>query len=400
MEDRFFGYYDLIMGAKSMGVGNHDADAGTDSTGALYWVDPANHYAPLNWWEPLFGCDSTTALPDCRRWYSVHIGSPPRIAWLVVSNNSDTESGDEVCYPWSAVPNDGLNHAASPQRQWLNSEIDALPTTVEVVVVSGHRTYYGVEKFACRPNILYSGLWNPAERETLRTGAVSFLRDLESIYDRKPDVKQVFMISGDQHCFSETVPIRLNQQVEAGGVVYLTAGISGAWIGRGTVFPKLSEIPPGTLVHAFNDRWGSLRFEVALDHVSMRVQEAYTDSLLYETSWSLDPNATGVSGRGAQLLGDTPALRAWPNPSRAGPITIDFRLPDPRRSKQMTEISVFGVGGQRVRLLYRGSWPTESHRLEWDGKDEHGHPVAAGNYFVRARLGGEAVSTTKVTIRP
>lgn len=399
MEDRFFGYYDQIQGAKGLGAGNHDADAGLDSTGGTFWVDPENHYAPLNWWEPLFACDSTTALEDCRRWYSVHIGSPPRVAWLVVSNNSDSKAGDETCYLWSNPPNDGLNHAASPQRQWLNAEIDALPASVEVVFVSGHRAYYGVENFACRPNILYSGHWSPADPETLRTGAVSFLRDLESIYDRKPNVERVFMISGDQHCFSETTPIRVNQPVVSDGVVYVVAGISGAWIGRGTVFPKLSKIPPDTFVHGFNDEWGSVRFEVATDEVSMIVHEAYSDSVLYQTAWPFDI-ATDASPAVSPPAGGEPALRVWPNPARPGPVTIDFRVPGVGPAKTAADVAVYGVDGKRVRQLFRGTWANGMGRLEWDGRDDDGHRVAAGHYFVRARVRGETVAAARVTISP
>ncbi len=397
----FYLYYDQIQGPKSMGVGNHEADAAQDTTtGELYWADPSNHYAPMNWWEPLFDCDSTTALPDCRRWYSVYLGSPPRVAWIVVSNNSDSERGDVIDYVWCGTPNDGLNHAASPQRQWLNAEIDALPSTIEVVFVSGHRTYYGVERFACRPNIYRSGLWSPDDPETLRTGAVSFLRDIESIYDRQTNVRRVFMISGDQHCFSETLPIRQNVQDDERGVVYLTVGISGGWIGRGPFFPDFSKIPPGTLVHAFQDKWGSVRFEIAIDQVNMWVHEAYTDSLIYQTSWSLEPTATAAAVMSPIVESDDALLQVWPNPVQGSHLRMAFRPARRFFFTPLRGISVHDVTGRRVRQLYAGEWSAGVYHCEWDLRDEGGRRVPAGTYFLRATHDRVTAATAKVTLAP
>jgi hypothetical protein len=401
MTPYFYGYYNQIQGPKSLGPGNHGADAAYDTTtGELFWADSCNHYAPLNWWEPLFDCDSTTTLADCRRWYSVYLGSPPRVAWLIVSNNSDSERGDEIDYVWCGTPNDGLNHAASPQRAWLNAEIEALPPTIEVVFVAGHRTYYGVERFACRPNIYYSGLWSPDNPETLRTGVVSFLRDIESIYERQTSVKRVFMLSGDQHCFSETVPIRLDQQDDERGVVYLTLGISGGWIHRGAFFPDLGKIPPGTLVHAFQDKWGSARFEIAVDRVNMWMHEAYTDSLIYQTSWLLEPNVTVAPVARSPAASDDPLLRVWPNPARVSPLRMTFRPAGEFLSKPLEGISVHGVTGRRIRQLYPSAWSAGTYHCEWDFRDEAGRQVPAGMYFLRAAHDRATAATAKVTLAP
>jgi hypothetical protein len=392
--DRFFGYWNQVAGAKGLGVGNHEADAGNVG-GELFWPDPTNHYAPMNWWEPIYGCDSTMTGPECRRWYSVHVGDPPRVAFLAISNNSDTADDDQH-YVWCDTPNDGLNHAASAQRQWLNDQIDALPPTVEVVFFAGHRTYYGVENFCCRPNILYSGDWSPADPETLRTGAVSFLRDLESIYDRQPNVRRVFMLSGDQHCFSETAPIRLDQRDDERGVVYVTLGISGGWIGRGTGFPRLDKIPPNTLVHAFQDRWGSTRFEIGTDRVHMFVHEAYSDSLIHESQWPLTPEPLA-----APLPAEDPPgakLLAWPNPSPDGRFRVAFTPPAALRNVPAARIEVYAVDGRRVKTLAPDTWTRGTWQASWDGTDDAGRPVGSGAFFVRATHGPGTLATAKVTV--
>lgn len=361
--EHFALYYEQLTGARAMGVGNHEAD-GSDG----WWVDPENHYAPFNWMEPLYGCDSLTALEDCPRWYTVYLGDPPRVAWLSLSNNSDERVGDVGSYSDCTTPNDGLNHAASPQRQWLAGEIAGLPASVEVVFIAAHRAYYGVENFVGRGNVEFSGTWfsgEPAEPETLRTGAVSLLRELESIPAR------TFVISGDQHSFAETVPILENARDDAYGVIYLTAGISGGWIGRGDPFPDTSMVPPGALVHAFNDRWGSLRFEVLADRVVMEVREAYTDSLLYGQWWPINPGLVT-----APPASDPPGaytLTAHPNPSAAGAVSV--RLAGPRVTGR-EEIRFYDVRGRRVRGV-----------------------AGPGVYFAQARRGGQILATTRIVIR-
>ncbi|MCA9752411.1 MAG: hypothetical protein KC591_09485, partial [Gemmatimonadetes bacterium] len=236
--------------------------------------------------------------------------------------------------------------------------------------------------------------------ETLRTGAVSFLRDLESIPDRRPNVKRVFMISGDQHCFSETVPILRNERDDLRGVVYVTLGTAGGWIHRGFGFPDLSLVPPGTLVHAFQDLWGSVRFEVGTDQVSMFVQEAYTDSLIYENSWPLLDPATNGSVDATVATSTGASLRAWPNPSGRGPVQVEFRPAAPHALEPVTDLAIYDVAGRLVRRLIVTEWSAGAHRCVWDGTDEEGHPAAAGTYLARARQASGAGATTRVVLTP
>ena len=394
MAAHFFRYWDLVPGAKALGLGNHEADGSPDSVGGVSWVDPENHYAPVNFLEPAYGCEGPPSA-DCRRWHSVFLGSPPRAVWLAVNNNSDDVT-DERDYVWCTTPNDRLQHASSLQRQWLNEQIDSLPSTVEVVFVAGHRAYYGVEDFGHRSNLSRSRAWGPAPPETLRTGAVSFLRDLESIRERAPQVQRVFMVSGDQHCFSETVPIRHDARDDERGVVYVTLGISGGWIGRGLEFPALDKIPPGTLVHAFQDQWGSVRFTVQTDRVEMTVREAYSDSLLYSSVWLLGTPAVAIAEPGDADA--TPLLRAWPNPSTTGAFHLEFRPATPEEGMPLAEAGIFDAAGRRVRALEPASWSLGTYRFAWDGRDAAGASVASGRYFVRLRQSGRSAVTTALTI--
>jgi hypothetical protein len=396
VRDRFFSIWNQLPGPKVYGMGNHEADVGTDSSLVVFiWADSTNHYAPANWWEPAFGCDSTTAIPDCRRWFSTHFGSPPRAALLVLNNNSDT-NWDDTFYPYCLTPFDSLNTAGSAQRTWFNAEIDSLPASVEVVFVACHRTYYGVENLYNRPNILYSHAEFPdAPAETLRTGSVSFLRDVESIYDRKPNVKWVFMINGDQHCFAETVPIKKDKRNDKKGVVYLTVGISGARINRASPYPALSKIPPGALVFAFDDRWGSTRFDVLTDRVTMKVHEAYTDSLLYSTFWPFDKDAIDAPLAGPSV--GPVSIRAWPNPADSH-VQVAVRVPEAMQDEEITEIAVYDVAGRKVRALNSGRYVAGEILRTWDLTNETRGAVASGVYFVRAQIGVESWGA-KVEVR-
>lgn len=72
----------------------------------------------------------------------------------------------------------------------------------------------------------------------------------------------------------------------------------------------------------------------------------------------------------------------WPNPARTG---IRCALALPERAE--VEADVFSVTGRHVRRLASGWWPAGHIELEWDLRDESGGRVAAGVYWVRARLG-------------
>jgi hypothetical protein len=377
----FLGYWNSIAGERHFVMGNHEADPGAPSS----WLDPENHYAPANWLEPLFGCDSLTAISLCRRWYSIYLGEPPRAAILVVSNNSDELYGDPCWYRYCGVPNDSLNHAGSTQRRWLDAEIDALPPTVRAVFALGHRTYYGVEGLQTRANIEYSGVGGDHEEapaETLRTGAVSFLRDLESIYDRKVHVAVVAVLNGDQHCFAEVRGLRRNALHATHGVRYVTVGISGGRIDRNEAYPDLSKIPRGSLVHAFDDRWGYSRFEISVHGVAFSVREAYSDTLLHQSFWPFNPTTAGAQEAGTASNAPGSRLEAWPNPA-SGVMAIRFAPPAEFSNARVSEFAVYDVKGRLIRNLVQGRWISDVYSRDWDLRDAHGDPVPAGVYFVR-----------------
>jgi hypothetical protein len=87
--------------------------------------------------------------------------------------------------------------------------------------------------------------------------------------------------------------------------------------------------------------------------------------------------AAGVTGATPKTFA-TAFAPARPNPfSRV--TTFQFSL---ARSGPAT-LELFTVDGRRVRTLTRGVREAGEYRLEWNGSDDAGHPLAAGLYYAR-----------------
>lgn len=116
------------------------------------------------------------------------------------------------------------------------------------------------------------------------------------------------------------------------------------------------------------------------------------------TAVDLRDNAAGGVDRdrgtgSSQELRHRPVLtRAYPNPANGG-TTLVCELPYPAA----IEVAVYGLDGQRMRLLASGAWTEGTHRVYWNGRDDQGRPTANGAYLCRLRAAGET-STVKVVL--
>ena len=71
---------------------------------------------------------------------------------------------------------------------------------------------------------------------------------------------------------------------------------------------------------------------------------------------------------------------AMPNPfGRSTTTTFQFSLSKPGRA----DLEVFSVDGRHVRTLSSGVREAGEYRLEWNGSDDSGRPLAAGVYYAR-----------------
>jgi hypothetical protein len=87
-------------------------------------------------------------------------------------------------------------------------------------------------------------------------------------------------------------------------------------------------------------------------------------------------------------------LAAAPNPTERR-ATLFFEMTSPGHG----DIRIFDTQGRLRRTFAPRDWPAGKGRVEWDGRDDAGRPVASGLYFVRLAVGGESETTRVVVAR-
>ncbi len=88
--------------------------------------------------------------------------------------------------------------------------------------------------------------------------------------------------------------------------------------------------------------------------------------------------------------------RLLPNvPNPFNPTTaIAYELAQSGRAR----VDVFDARGAHIRTLVDRPLQAGAHRIEWNGTDTHGRPVASGLYFYRLALDGRAIETRKMVL--
>ena len=75
--------------------------------------------------------------------------------------------------------------------------------------------------------------------------------------------------------------------------------------------------------------------------------------------------------------------RTYPNPFNPQ-TTIEYVVP----AEGPVRLAVFDARGRQVRLLADGRMPSGTHTTTWDGRDDDGHQLASGLYFLRFKAAG------------
>ncbi len=96
----------------------------------------------------------------------------------------------------------------------------------------------------------------------------------------------------------------------------------------------------------------------------------------------------------------TPRAGCWLEPPHPSPARLStllaFSLPSPGAAT----VTVYDVGGRRVRSLPGGRHEAGRGRVEWNLRDDRGQPVRAGLYFVHLALEGRTLGTTRLVVLP
>jgi FlgD Ig-like domain len=85
-------------------------------------------------------------------------------------------------------------------------------------------------------------------------------------------------------------------------------------------------------------------------------------------------------------------LSVAPNPVTGAGTSIQYRI----ASDGLMDLSLFDITGRRVSTLISGRSSAQS-AISWNGRDEAGHPVATGTYFLRLTAGNEN-ETRRITL--
>ncbi|MFC1572724.1 FlgD immunoglobulin-like domain containing protein [Candidatus Eisenbacteria bacterium] len=110
--------------------------------------------------------------------------------------------------------------------------------------------------------------------------------------------------------------------------------------------------------------------------------------LIWEKGW-VDVPSPGDKGPFATRL-----FPVAPNPFTQGTL-VRFNV---SRAGQV-DVGVYDPNGRLVRTLARGEHPAMRYAMTWDGRDQNGHRVSAGVYFVRLRTEEERFSRRVICIR-
>ncbi len=89
----------------------------------------------------------------------------------------------------------------------------------------------------------------------------------------------------------------------------------------------------------------------------------------------------------------------WPNPSRDGRVTVEYRLPGGAGEGSPVSVGLYDLGGRRARLLVDGAQVPGTYRLALDGRDDQGRRLAPGLYFVRVSRGASQ-QTRRLVLMP
>jgi hypothetical protein len=98
------------------------------------------------------------------------------------------------------------------------------------------------------------------------------------------------------------------------------------------------------------------------------------------------------SDKNGAIVADYRLHQNYPNPFNPGTL-IQYEIPQ----AGPVVLKVFNAMGQEIRTLVNAVEPAGRHRINWDGRDNHGQEVPAGVYLYRLQA-GSFVENRKMTL--
>ncbi len=94
--------------------------------------------------------------------------------------------------------------------------------------------------------------------------------------------------------------------------------------------------------------------------------------------FAIGTRPTSIEEKRAEIAGQFQLYQNYPNPFNPS-TTIRYRLPVSAKVKLM----VYDINGKKIKTLLVGEEPAGEHRINWDGTNDQGQPIASGIYIYR-----------------
>jgi hypothetical protein len=115
----------------------------------------------------------------------------------------------------------------------------------------------------------------------------------------------------------------------------------------------------------------------------------YVDDFVID-GFVYNPSAVGEEGGGRLLV----LHSADPNPFSSS-TALRYELP----SRAAVLLQVFDPNGRVVRTLARGTQAPGTYQVEWNGRNKDSHPLPAGVYLTRLRVGSQTLAGKVILTR-
>jgi hypothetical protein len=87
-------------------------------------------------------------------------------------------------------------------------------------------------------------------------------------------------------------------------------------------------------------------------------------------------------------------ISVYPNPTRG---IAEISIRSLKQEKQ--DVSVYNLLGQKVRSVQNSVLPSGETKVKWDGKDDNGHPLVSGVYFIKVNDGAQTRTSKLIVIK-
>jgi hypothetical protein len=88
----------------------------------------------------------------------------------------------------------------------------------------------------------------------------------------------------------------------------------------------------------------------------------------------------------------------YPNPFNPS-TTISFDVPMTSGDKPHVLLTTYDIRGRRVRTLVDSELEQGTHKIHWDGLNDHGQSVSSGIYLYTLSVGGETFTRKMMVLK-